>query len=192
MNGFPLPNGGQNIGDHVAPFLSLLSLATDPTNSCNGLWCHPMNPNGICVDLNKVGNLHHCIDMQLVEFLIAPPPRNLIFYWLVRGGGSFMWIYFCQSHLELWLSSISFGLSLWIETQNGIISTHVCVHWTHCEVLNTFEYLSYSCFNFVACPPKKGYILTNMANHECQVVNFTLFGAQVTIYTLCVACQFFA
>jgi hypothetical protein len=23
MNGFPLPNEGQNIGDHVAPFLSL-------------------------------------------------------------------------------------------------------------------------------------------------------------------------
>jgi hypothetical protein len=51
----------------------------------------------------------------------------------------------------------------------------VCIeHIVKC--LNTFEYFSYSCFNFVACPPKKGYILTNMANHECQVVNFTLFG----------------
>jgi hypothetical protein len=90
MNGFALPNEGQNIGDHVAPFLSLLSLAPDPTNSCHGLLMPSHEHNGICVDLNKVGNLHHCI-----------------------GGGSFMWIYFCQSHLGLWLISIIFfGVSL--------------------------------------------------------------------------------
>jgi hypothetical protein len=110
---FPLPNGGQTIGDHVAPFLSL---APDPTNSCMDFDAIPWTRCNLCWP--KQGGEVASLYCHATSWASYAPRNLIIFYSLVRGGGGLVYVdLFCQSHLKLWSISISFGMALWPETQ---------------------------------------------------------------------------
>ncbi len=181
---FPLPNRGQNIGDHVAP--PFLSLAPDPTNSCDGtlmmasyflLTCSrwwlvylcgfilSITLWGTLVDFHKVSSLFVTSNPQN-EALVNNNLKSINTLCSSLQSKTWSTLPHPQKQKEKWYN------------------IYPCVDWRHCEVLNTFEYFSYSCFNFVACPPKRLHF-DYIANHEYQVVWTSLYLVHKWQYDCC-------
>jgi len=86
---FPLANGGQTIGDHVAPFLSL---APDPTNSCMDFDAIPWTRCNLCWP--KQGGEVASLYCHATSWASYAPLILFSIHLFEVVAGSFMWIYF--------------------------------------------------------------------------------------------------